>query len=252
MRPSAVVRGPRGGDAQRPEAAGCVASLSSSGHAQLEGHVSDFLFSATMMRTGVQTAKELYQFLKNRGREEAYPLFTFVVRPLFSLFFLLSPSPDTWCHHSTASRTRASSPTRSRRTSERPLLVRHHRPPRSRSSLVLGSSASFVLAYHRSLSSLSLPRPLPGSTRSPSQQRPLELEKDRSAPLSPRAAPSYERRPVERCARSSSSAVQERASMRSKRFTWLEPRAQRSPASPGISPSSRWSPSGAERCCKLV
>lgn len=32
--------------------------------------------------TGVQTAKELHEFLKARGKVDKYPLFTFVVRPL--------------------------------------------------------------------------------------------------------------------------------------------------------------------------
>ncbi|GAA5848455.1 hypothetical protein JCM9279_006570 [Rhodotorula babjevae] len=43
---------------------------------------------------GVQTAKELYQFLKNRGREEAYPLFTFVYRVAYE-----GVKPDTITAH---------------------------------------------------------------------------------------------------------------------------------------------------------
>ncbi|BGP39706.1 glycerol-3-phosphate dehydrogenase [Rhodotorula kratochvilovae] len=43
---------------------------------------------------GVQTAKELYEFLKARGREEAYPLFTFVYRVAYE-----GIKPDTITSH---------------------------------------------------------------------------------------------------------------------------------------------------------
>lgn len=40
---------------------------------------------------GVETAKELYHFLETRGRQDAYPLFTFVVRLALSPLSLLLP-----------------------------------------------------------------------------------------------------------------------------------------------------------------
>lgn len=40
----------------------------------------------TSRSLGVETAKELHQFLKTRGKVDEYPLFTFVVRGRFALF----------------------------------------------------------------------------------------------------------------------------------------------------------------------
>lgn len=132
--------------------------------------------------TGVQTAKELHEFLKARGKADNYPLFTFVVRPRISRLLDACAWADGVWADSTVLRMRASSRIRSRRTSRLPsrsprlasqptqatIHIHHTRPPPLSKKT---SHQSFIDGFLSPWPASSLASPVsppPASPRSPS------------------------------------------------------------------------------------